>query len=265
MEADRMSINPDALWWRLRVSHPFERNLKRDPGALMSMLQISWAPSNLRVTPCRSLGLKYPLLPNKWVRYWGFFLKKLYCLHKFRGKNQTPRADLHPFGASCQPLRNHLTCQPADDIWFIKASFHWARGTTQKTTWLQENPSQNSAWHLCHDQWRVKPLRLQNWEWVEADELENKSGHRCGKNGWRSLWESWKETKGPDVAEVSLCRGQVTHAAPQGALLPLCPSLCQAPTTTENPPPWVGIVLNSLSTSDRRRWALSGAWSINTG
>lgn len=137
---------------------------------------------------------------NGVVRYWGFFKKLLYCLHKFRGKNETPRTDLHPFWASCQPLRNHLTCQPADDTWFVKASLHWARGTTQKTTWLRENPSQNSRWHLCHDQWRVKPLRLQNWEWVEADELENKSCHRCGKNGWHSLWESWKETKGPDVA-----------------------------------------------------------------
>lgn len=158
-----------------------------------------------------------------------------------------------------------------------KASLHWARGTTQKTTWLRENPSQNSRWHLCHDQCGGWSLRLPGlWKWVEADELERinlvtivveMGGAHCGNLE--------RETKGPDVAIRCPFAEVRWLMQPQGVLLPSVyggspptASLSAKLLQPRNPPPWIGIYVLKLErpfNQRRRRWAPSGARSINTG
>lgn len=126
---------------------------------------------------------------------------------------------------------------------------------------MQENPSQSGRWHLCHDQWRVKPLQAQNGEWIQADRHENKSCHHGGKIGWRSLWESEREQRALMLLmAVPLQRVRGLMQRP-GGLFPPGP-LCHAPTSMPNPFPLIGIVSNSLSASNRRRYTLSGAQSI---
>lgn len=89
---------------------------------------------------------------------------------------------------------------------------------------------------------------------------KHKSCCHCGKNGWHSLWEPWKGTKCHDAAlqRVRWSRSILGWFIPSGS-----PPSAMFQQPSQILLPLTGIILNSLSTSDRRRWALDGAHSVN--